>query len=209
MTSPPELSSSLPVPLAAQPLPRDTRHAVKSIETTRRDPRTSADHSAIQQARATALIAKYGLTIEPVNRTFAARSDTVYVEKKIKLRTHRQCHRCQAMFSVEKICTYCQHTRCKKCPRFPEKKPKIQQKEIPIASPGLILPGTQPATMFTNFPDLVLTMPSRVTGKELYRRVQTQRVRRKCHRCNSTFLGKATMCETCHHMRCPQCPRDP
>ena len=209
MTSPPELPSSLPVPLVAQSLARDTCHGIKSLETSRRDPRTSADHSAIQQARATALLAKHGLIIEPVHRTFAARSDTVYIEKKIKLRIHRQCHRCQATFSVEKICTYCQHTRCKKCPRLPEKKAKIQQKEIPIASTGIILPGIHPATVFTNLPDMVLTMPSRVTGKELYRRVQTQRVRRTCHRCNSTFLGKATMCEICHHMRCPQCPRDP
>lgn len=137
-----------------------------------------------------------------------ARGDAERIEKKIRMRVHRTCHRCSTTFGAEKICNSCQHTRCKKCPRYPSKKPKdLKDKGKGLSSGALAISARDKGK---DSSDLIsLTMPSRATGKELTRRGPVQRVRRTCHKCNTLFAGKATQCETCKHMRCPECPREP
>lgn len=146
------------------------------------------------EEKARSLFAKYGLKLEPADWTPPVRADAQRVEKKIRLRVHRECHRCQVTFGSEKICKNCKHTRCKKCPRYPSKKSKVPEDKGK---------GKFPAG------PIVLTMPSRVTGKELARSSPVQRVRRTCHKCETLFDGKSTQCKNCSHSRCPRCPRDP
>ncbi|KAL9040706.1 MAG: hypothetical protein Q9214_004376 [Letrouitia sp. 1 TL-2023] len=104
----------------------------------------SADIScAIQEERARALFAKYGLTLEPGEWTLPVKGDAARVEKKIRMRVHRTCHRCQLTFGQDRICGNCKHTCCKNCPRFPTKKVKEPKDKAATASGDMTQkPGT-------------------------------------------------------------------
>ncbi|MCJ1229229.1 hypothetical protein MMC12_005894 [Toensbergia leucococca] len=194
------------VPAAIQQSIRDIRPS--GMTTNVRDGPSALTSTRSQQERARALFARYGLTLEPSEWTTSARADAERVEKKIRMRVHRQCHRCQTTFGAEKICIFCQHTRCKKCPRFPAKKSKDPEvRGQPVAIPPII--AVDLSRMKTSSRNRPLTMTSRVTGKEIVRKGPVQRVRRTCHLCATLFHGKAITCESCKHDRCSQCPREP
>lgn len=163
---------------------------------------TSKDTSALQEEKAKALFAKYGLTLEPGEWTTPVTGGAPRVEKQVRMRIHRTCHRCQTTFGPDRICSNCQHTRCKKCPRFPGSKTKAS-KGKGVAAGGVAVDDGKTKN------GEALTMPHRGTGKEMTRRLPTQRVRRTCHACETLFVGKAIQCEKCKHTRCPKCPRDP
>lgn len=196
------------VPAAIQQSIKDTKPS-----TSPKTPRlvtTAAASSAIQEEKARALFAKYGLTLEAGEWTPPFRGDAERVEKKVRMRVHRTCHRCSTSFGAEKICGSCQHTRCKKCPRYPVKKSKEQKakgKGVGTGASAIAIDDGAKAKSSSGIKPL--TMPHRVTGKELTRRVPLQRVRRTCHKCEALFIGKATQCVTCKHLRCPKCPREP
>ena len=175
-----------------------------STPVTRHARLTAKGASALQEEKAKAMFAKYGLTLEPGEWTTPTTADDApRVEKRIRMRIHRTCHRCQTTFGHDRLCSNCQHTRCKKCPRSPgSNKPKRTKGKG--ADAGGVLIGDE-----TVKGDEALTMSNRATGKEMTRRPPTQRVRRTCHECQTLFVGKAVQCENCKHMRCPQCPRDP
>ena len=160
---------------------------------------------AAQEEKIRSLFAKYNLTLEPGDWTPASHGDGQRVEKKIRMRVHRQCHRCENTFGPEKMCRSCQHTRCKKCPRFPIMGPMTQEmKDKAMAGVGdgekMVMPRAA----------IVLTIPRKAPGaKDLVRRVPAQRVRRTCHKCQTTFAGRETECAFCEHHRCAVCPRDP
>lgn len=190
----PAAESPLPtVQAALQQAIKDTKPIIKIIGN-HRLATTAAVSSALMEEKARSLFAKYGLKLEPADWTPPVRADAQRVEKKIRLRVHRECHRCQVTFGSEKICKNCKHTRCKKCPRYPSKKSKVPEDK----GKGKLPAGP-----------IVLTMPSRVTGKEMARSSLVQRVRRTCHKCETLFDGKSTQCKNCSHLRCPRCPRDP
>jgi hypothetical protein len=129
------------------------------------------------------------------------------VEKPIRMRVRRTCHRCQTTFGPDKVCVSCQHVRCKKCPRYPPARTKEEKEARAKAkAAGLAKPG-QPAKKKAKSPPL--TMPSRTGGQDLVRKPVRQRVRRTCHRCETLFIGDAKECTKCHHIRCKKCPRDP
>lgn len=151
---------------------------------------TAKENYIIQEEKARALFAKYGLTLEPGEWTVPATVGLPRVEKQVRMRVHRTCHRCQTTFGADRVCSNCQHSRCKKCPRFPGAKSKGRDERL----------GKKADT---------LTMVQRATGKEMPRRPPTQRVCKMCHQCQTVFQGKATQCENCKHLRCPECPRDP
>lgn len=202
----PEAVTVPSVPAALQQSIKDTKPSTKL--TNHRLAKTAAASHALQEEKARTLFAKYGLTLEPGEWMPPARGDAERIEKKIRMRVHRTCHRCSVTFGAEKICNNCQHTRCKKCPRYPAKKSKeSKDKGKGISSGGLAIAVGEKGKGRSDL--ISLTMPSRVTGKELTRRGPVQRVRRTCHKCNTLFEGKATQCETCKHMRCPKCPREP
>ncbi|KAL8850389.1 MAG: hypothetical protein Q9221_004710 [Calogaya cf. arnoldii] len=164
---------------------------------------TAADSSAILEERARALFAKYGLTLEPGEWTSPIKPDAERVEKKIRMRIHRACHHCQTTFGADKICSSCQHPRCKKCPRYPTKRAKEAKSKSEA-------PGGAPAAVAGTALNLKsLTISSRATGKQVSYKPATQRVRRKCHQCDTFFEGKALECSNCGHSRCQQCPREP
>lgn len=164
---------------------------------------TAAGSSAILEARARALFAKYGLTLEPGEWTSPIKPDAERVEKKIRMRIHRACHHCQTTFGADRVCNNCKHSRCKKCPRYPTKRAKEPKSQV--AGPG----GAHPAVASTALDLKSLTMSSRATGKQVSYRPAKQRVRRKCHECETPFEGRALECSNCGHARCQACPREP
>jgi len=118
------------------------------------------------------------------------------VEKPIRMRVHRTCHRCETTFGQERICTKCEHKRCKKCPRYPKKKPVADTKENV---------ATEPRPQKKH----LLAIKTRA-GRELVYSPTKQRVRRTCHKCEAFFNPPtATRCDNCQHTRCTRCPRDP
>lgn len=153
------------------------------------------DRHAMQQERARALFAKYGLTLEAHEWiTAPAPLPTVQrVEKSIRMRVHRSCHHCGTIYGSEKVCLQCQHKRCKKCPRYPKKKApgdKVKEDDKPKKK-------------------RVLTITTRA-GNELAYQQPKQRIRRSCHKCETLFNpSSATFCENCRHVRCTKCPREP
>ena len=163
---------------------------------------TAKESYTIQEEKARTLFAKYGMTLEPGEWTVPATAGVPRVEKQVRMRIHRNCHRCQTTFGPDRVCSHCQHTRCKKCPRFPGSKSKASKGKRPAAGGVAADDGLDKKTDG-------LTMAHRATGKEMTRRAPTQRVRRTCHQCETVFQGKATQCENCKHLRCPKCPRDP
>lgn len=152
----------------------------------------------MQQERARALFAKYGLTLESHEWTATSASAPLVprVEKAIRMRVHRSCHRCGTLYGHEKVCLQCEHKRCKKCPRYPKKKtPDEKSKEKEITE--------QPKKK------KVLAITTR-SGNELVYQPAKQRVRRTCHKCENLFVpSTATTCESCKHIRCTKCPREP
>ncbi|KAF1924258.1 uncharacterized protein M421DRAFT_424898 [Didymella exigua CBS 183.55] len=155
------------------------------------------DRNAMQLERARALFARYGLTLESDDlfKTGASAPLVPRVEKAIRMRVHRSCHKCGTLYGHDKVCMQCEHKRCKQCPRYPKKKTAGEKKEKEVAE--------QPKKK------KVLTVTTR-NGCELVYQPATQRVRRICHKCEAFFVPPtATTCESCNHVRCTKCPREP
>lgn len=172
--------------------------------------------SPFQQERARALLAKYDLSIEPGEWTAPTDLQPTRVQKPIRMRVRRTCHRCQTTFGLDKVCTNCQHPRCKKCPRFPSAQENAEEHRIskqkildirsrhPTASVGL-----RTYSRITEDPHALPTLPSRTGGQDLIHKPVRHRVRRTCHCCNKIFGPGSKECESCKHVRCKKCPRDP
>jgi hypothetical protein len=158
------------------------------------------DRSTMQQERACALFAKYGLTLESHEWITSATTKPVVqrVEKSIRMRVHRSCHHCGSLYGQENVCLECEHKRCKKCPRYPKKKMPLE-KETKIEMVIAEKPKRK----------RVLTVTTSA-GNELAYQPAKQRVRRSCHKCEAVFVPPtATICEQCRHIRCTKCPREP
>jgi hypothetical protein len=137
--------------------------------------------------------------------------EALRVEKPIRMRIHRTCHKCETTFGGNKICASCQHPRCSMCPRYPVKKPKVEgakgkENEAPKAP---VEGAIEPDTYWGMQEKYVLTMPSRTGGQPLVRKKPMQRIRRTCHECATLFSARAKRCSNCEHIRCTDCPRDP
>ncbi|KAF2020097.1 hypothetical protein BU24DRAFT_340702 [Aaosphaeria arxii CBS 175.79] len=157
------------------------------------------NRSALQQERARALFAKYGLTLESHEWISAPAQPTQVqrVEKPIRMRVHRTCHHCETTFGPDKICSKCEHKRCKRCPRYPKQKSPLEKgKEKEAAE--------KPKKK-----KKLLTVTTKSGEERVYQPIK-QRVRRSCHRCQGLFIPPtATVCEGCRHIRCTKCPREP
>ncbi|KAE8370993.1 hypothetical protein BDV26DRAFT_299223, partial [Aspergillus bertholletiae] len=168
---------------------------------------------AIQEEKARSLFAKYGLTLEPGEWKPTIDTEVQRVAKPIRMRVRRTCHRCQTTFGIDKLCTNCQHVRCKKCPRYPPQKSHDHTESA--LQTILSQKGKEPiaAAAATAAPRKAksppITIPSRTGGQDLVRKEVKQRVRRTCHRCCTTFAPESTECENCKHTRCKKCPREP
>ncbi len=195
---------------ATPTIPRRTSSLVTS------PPKNATAHVKIQEDRARSTFAKYGMTLQAGEWTPAGKGDIEWVEKKVRMRVHRHCHRCGTTFGTDKICTSCAHTRCKKCPRTPttqkSAKPAAEQAleiaiEPAVESPAVIHVDVD--NVDSKLTQMHLSSIRTHRGNEMARKIPVQRVRRFCHKCDTTFKGKATECENCHHQRCPRCPREP
>lgn len=206
--SPPPIAESAieEQPSVPSPVPITTQQPIqqKSPPGNARVAKTAAASITIHEERARTLFIKYGLTLEPGEWTSPIKPDAERVEKKIRMRVHRQCHKCQTTFGSDRVCSKCNHNRCKKCPRYPGKRTKESKGK------GMTTTEEGPAAVAdTEFSLKNLTISSRTTGKQLSYKPTTQRVRRTCHKCESLFEGRATECSNCGHQRCSQCPRIP
>jgi hypothetical protein len=171
--------------------------------------------NAIQQEKARALFAKYGLTLEP-GEWVAPRDVTIErVEKPIRMRVRRACHRCRTTFGPTTVCINCQHVRCKKCPRYPPSKTEeaggkqAAKPKAKIPVPAKEDPAVPHSKQKQKQKQPPLTLPSRKGGQDLIRKPIMQRVRRNCHKCGTLFRGDGKECPGCNHTRCKKCPRDP
>lgn len=186
----------------APPLPSKDKAEDRKSEAMPSKPQsatTAAENNKIQEEKARALFAKYNMTLEIGEWTPPFKADAVRVERKVRIRIHRHCHRCQTVFGLEKQCTECGHTRCKKCPRT-NMRNRQERKGKSVVTGGIVVDDKYVSMMG---PD-VLNMPYRRTGKEL-----SDAASRICHKCQTTFAGNALQCGACGHQRCAQCPQDP
>ncbi|KAF3384728.1 hypothetical protein F1880_002713 [Penicillium rolfsii] len=213
-----EASSTTPTPA----LPATTEREIEpepqpELEPTAAEPSMVTDYSAIQQEKARLLFAKYGLTLDPGEWKSPADLQFPRVTKTIRMRVRRTCHRCDTTFGADKLCVNCQHQRCKKCPRFPLNHESGDHEHPRVPRPSIAeirarQPGTLPMTphlKFTGNPAAPLAMPSRTGGQDLVRKQVVQRVRRRCHLCETMFTPGTKECSSCSHVRCKRCPRDP
>ncbi|CAI6342102.1 unnamed protein product [Periconia digitata] len=209
----PQASSSAPAAPAAsapeptpQPQPQPPSAAAAVDEP---DPRPiitqELNRSALQQERARALFAKYGLTLESHEWIATAHPISVQrVEKPIRMRVHRSCHHCGTTYGADKVCVNCEHKRCKKCPRYPKKKTPTEKQKVPAAADD-----DAAAAAAKPKKKKLLTLKSKTGGELVYQHTK-QRVRRTCHKCHNMFLpASATICDHCRHVRCTKCPREP
>ncbi|UKZ73583.1 hypothetical protein TrVFT333_001230 [Trichoderma virens FT-333] len=135
------------------------------------------------EERAKKLNERFGLEIQPMQWQNAIPSDTVLrVDKPIRMRIRRTCHRCNATFGAAKECPNCNHGRCTKCTRYP---PKLSEAEA-IASrerrAAKIKANRENAPILPDYgPEdkkIVLTRPSKTGGQDLVHKKPRQRVRR-------------------------------
>ncbi|RDL30371.1 uncharacterized protein BP5553_10249 [Venustampulla echinocandica] len=169
--------------------------------------------SDVLAERARKLGERFQVNIEPYEVLGPSTDREVYrVEKPVRMRVHRSCHRCSTVFGGNRTCTSCEHTRCTKCPRFPPKKPEGKGKEKqpkPLSEPV----GGIEVDHYWNLADgltMTLTKPNpRPGGQPLVRKKPVQRVRRTCCGCTTTYQANSKICTGCSHVRCVDCPRDP
>jgi len=189
-------------PATAPTVPAAIQQSIRDLRTANpRHAKTATESSAIQEERAKVLFAKYGLSLGPGEWTRPAKGNAERVEKKVRLRIHRTCHRCQTTYGADKVCNNCHHRSCNKCPRYPIKRDKEARdkgKAIAVDSNPIAIPIAIP-----------LTIRSRRAGPDLKLRDNKQRVRRNCHQCSELFVSGTKECPNCRHPRCPKCPRDP
>ncbi|EGE02310.1 hypothetical protein TEQG_01348 [Trichophyton equinum CBS 127.97] len=171
--------------------------------------------TSMQEERARALFAKYGLTLEPgewitgpatgltsspagpashhhhilhhhhhhhstgnglASNISAGNSlnQVERVEKPIRMRVRRNCHRCLATFGADKVCAKCEHTRCKKCFRYPPsksetassepKRERTQKKIVNVASSNTAAGAGTTNTAATNNNIITTPTPTATTG---------------------------------------------
>lgn len=166
----------------------------------------------VQQERARALFAKYGLTLEAHEWMTPQNLEVRRVDKPIRMRVRRTCHRCQTTFGPDRVCVNCQHVRCKQCPRYPQARTKEEKEARALAKaqvqPDMSSEAAAAAALDSSRQKYTLTIPAPVGAQDLYKRAK-QHMRRSCHRCQTPFPETPILCENCGHNRCQLCPRVP
>ncbi|KAE9371698.1 hypothetical protein N431DRAFT_492017 [Stipitochalara longipes BDJ] len=162
--------------------------------------------SEIEAERNKKLAERFAITIEPLSTK--ADKEVHRIEKPVRMRIHRICHKCNTTYGGSKVCIGCGHARCTKCPRFPVKKPEGKGKATEAAAPkGDIIEAD---SWFGLKEEVPLTMPNpKPNGQPLVRKAPRQRVRRTCCKCETLYATGSKTCANCEHGRCTDCPRDP
>lgn len=182
-------------PVAAAPETKVPEGAVKVMR------------SEIEAERNKKLAERFAITIEPLT-TSKPDKETYRIEKPVRMRIHRICHKCNTTYGGSKTCVECGHPRCTKCPRYPAKKPdgKGKSKEAAVPKGDVI----EADTWYGLKEEIPLTMPNpKPGGQPLVLKAPRQRVRRTCCKCETMYMTGSKTCASCHHSRCTNCPRDP
>ncbi|KAI9841444.1 MAG: hypothetical protein M1838_003578 [Thelocarpon superellum] len=191
LAKPDEGASAGVASAAVVPVPVPARDGTKGTEPKAQG--TPASPPSNYQQRARAMFEKYGFTLED-HEWFETPERTERVQKPIRMRIHRSCHRCQTTFGADKICAQCDHRRCKKCPRYPLKKAKLSERADNVASVKSAAKGEE---------------GTKQGSHERVRREAKQAIRRVCHQCETHFARGEKTCSKCGHVRCVDCPRFP
>ncbi|KAI2607271.1 uncharacterized protein GGS25DRAFT_522792 [Hypoxylon fragiforme] len=169
----------------------------------------------IHEERAKKLGSKFGLEIKP-NEWHSTEGDVLRVDKSVRMRIHRECHRCHTAFGADNECPSCHHKRCKSCSRYPVKRNEEEKQANRERREAIIRRNKENAPIIPSYDyseKLILKRPGKAGGQELvYKGKPRVRVRRTCHLCDSliTAHGKeARVCDNCGHKRCADCPRNP
>ena len=72
--------------------------------------------------KAKQIFAKYNLDFDETEWPEDRRQPVERVQKPIRMRIRYTCHKCQNTYGGSKICSLCDHMRCKECVRYPAKK---------------------------------------------------------------------------------------
>ncbi|KAF4587303.1 hypothetical protein GQ602_003996 [Ophiocordyceps camponoti-floridani] len=175
---------------------------------------TKVMRSKLIQERAKKLAERYGLELSSSDLFKTSADDTVLrMDKPIRIRIRRSCHRCDTALPVSKECPNCLHVRCPKCARYPPKRSDAEklasrERRAAVAQAQKENPPMVPDYSCRETP-VILKRPSKTGGQDLYLKKPRQRVRRTCHRCQTVFQPGSKKCQDCGHVRCTDCPRDP
>jgi hypothetical protein len=176
--------------------------------------------SELFEERAKKLGERFGLEIKAGEWQQAAappNSDTVLrIDKPIRMRVRRTCHKCNTGFGAAKECPGCSHVRCTKCARYPPKRTEAEviasrERRAALMKANKESQAIVPDYDCENYNDreYVLKRPSKTGGQDLIYKKPRQRVRRTCHECQTLFRAHSKKCDKCNHIRCTDCPRDP
>ncbi|KAL3257190.1 hypothetical protein ABHI18_007029 [Aspergillus niger] len=133
---------------------------------------------AIQEEKARALFAKYGLTLEPGEWRSPSDTTVQRVVRPIRMRVRRTCHRCQTTFGPNKVCVNCQHVRCKSCPHHPSTKTNDHRDDTQAALQAIVAQKLHKPVPVQHKPKQPpLTLPSRTGGQDVIHHPTRQRVR--------------------------------
>ncbi|KFA72481.1 hypothetical protein S40288_06636 [Stachybotrys chartarum IBT 40288] len=215
----PESSNIAPEPVKKRPLNSEPTPQQKAAEARARYEAmqgvSKLSKAQMLEERAKQLGERFGLEIKASEwQTTSTLDDTILrMDKSIRMRVRRTCHKCNATFTSAKECPSCEHVRCTKCTRYP---PKRTEEEI-IASrerrAAILKANKENAPIIPDYAweekEIVLKRPRRTGGQDLVHKKPRQRVRRTCHECQTLFKTGTKKCDKCNHARCTDCPRDP
>ncbi|OIW28504.1 hypothetical protein CONLIGDRAFT_681458 [Coniochaeta ligniaria NRRL 30616] len=166
----------------------------------------------IFEERAKKLSERFGIEITP-SEWHSTEGHALRVEKPIRMRVHRECHKCGHNFGLAKECPNCKHPRCKECQRKPAKRSEAEKAESRKKRAALDKERAENPPIIADWDlsgkKVTLTRPSKQGGQDLVHKKPRQRVRRTCCQCSSLFHGAEKTCPGCQHPRCTDCPRDP
>jgi hypothetical protein len=85
---------------------------------------------ASHQSKAVMMANSYGYELPQSGSSFyddGPSTERLRVEKKIRMRVRYTCHKCSTQFGRHAICSNCDHSRCKDCHKFPDKRRRIEE----------------------------------------------------------------------------------
>lgn len=187
--------------------------APKIVETPSHPDAVKVPRSQIFEERAKKISERFGLEIRP-NEWYSTEGHALRVEKPIRMRVSRECHKCGHTFGSAKECPGCKHVRCKECQRRPSKRTEAEKEESRKKRAAILKERAENPPIIADWDPkplqkVILTRPSKHGGQDLVHRKPRQRVRRTCCQCQKLYSGLDKTCESCEHTRCTDCPRDP
>ncbi|KAI0132094.1 hypothetical protein BJ170DRAFT_230799 [Xylariales sp. AK1849] len=218
LKKPGETSSKRPRTRSTRSEPTDIGAA--SAEPSSSSPPTKTPHyegatrvprTQIQEERARKLAAGYGVEIKSSNWD-QSEGDVYRVEKPVRVRIHRSCHRCHTAFGGGNQCPSCNHIRCSKCERTPPKRTESERRAHRERRDELARKQEQSAPIVPHYgfaEPIVVKRASKTGGQPLVHKPPRMRVRRNCHKCNTLFPTSNRVCERCGHRRCDDCTKSP